>query len=370
MVRALAAIIKTRIVIIIITLTVVAACRTSQEFYICGLARSIVIDPELDLYSFDGFIAKESNKPFAAISLDTQRVYSPNYKFYFEYQTFKDPAKRKVILYSTDRKPISTLKHLPKGATLLWLDNCVILNGGSAPITEKTVIDLRTGRVKTYSTNGWFIFLGQTHNIAFFASSSESCKVAGRTIKNRHSIISIDENGVNLVVDNVSIGNSYPDSVYFYEFFNSKFAIRSLKLQNKSDDDKPLKTEFISENKVVLAPDSITFFTAYEDSYFANGCTYIKVNGGEIYRVTEDSFEKVFDFREAKINGWIKDFKIEGEYLIFKTQNSRIEFAFMDPPKDSIITVNGLIARQRNYGYNTIGVVNLKTKECVYPAIK
>lgn len=362
---------KIRTLILFLTLSIViSACRTHRQFYVCGMARGIVIDPEFDLDNFNGFIDNKNNKPFTIIRLDTLRVYSPDYKYYFEYQTFNDPAHRKAILYNTERKPISTLKHLPKGETLLWLDNCVILDGGSAPITEKIVIDLTTGKIKTYSTNGWFMFLGQTNQKAFFASHSENNKISSITLTNRHSIISLNENGVSLVVDNKSISNSYPDSVYFYDFFNSKFAIRCLKLENKSDDDQPLKIEFISENKIVLTPDSISFFTAYEDSYFSIGDTYVKINGNVIYRVTENSFEKIFDFRESKINGWIRDFKIDGEYLIFKTQNSGIEFALMDPPKDSILTVNGLIAKQHVYGYNTIGIVNLKTKECIYPTIK
>jgi hypothetical protein len=163
------------------------------------MARGIVIDPEFNLDNFNGFIDKKNGKPLSTIRLDTQRVYSPDYSFYFEYQTFKNPALRKAILYNTDRKPISTLKHLPKGETLLWLDNCVILDGGSAPITEKIVIDLTTGKVKTYSTNGWFMFLGQTNQKAFFASDSEINKISGKAIKNRHSIISLNEKGVSLV---------------------------------------------------------------------------------------------------------------------------------------------------------------------------
>ena len=214
------------------------------------MAMSIVIDPEFDLGNFNCFIAKKNNKPLPIIRLDTQRIYSPDNRFYFEYQTFKEPTLRKAILYNTERKAISQLKHLSRGERLLWLDNCVILDGGSGPITEKIVINLTTGKVKNYSTKGWFKFLGQTNQKAFFTLYSENNKISGKTIKNRHSIISINEKGVNLVIDNKSTSNSYPDSVYFYNFFNSKFAIRCLKLENKSDDDQPLKIEFISENKV------------------------------------------------------------------------------------------------------------------------
>ena len=362
---------KIRTLILILTLTILSCgCRTHRQFYVCGMGRNIVIDPEFDLTNFDSYIDKDNGKYLPIIQCDTQKVYSPDYKFYFEYQKFKDPAHRKVILYNNNRKPIARLKHLPKGETLIWLKNCVILDGGSAPITKKTTINLTTGKVKNYRTKGWFMFLGQTNEKAFFASHSDNNKISGKTLKNTHSIISLNEKGVDLFVDNKSISNSYPDSVYFYDFFNSKFTIRCLKLENNSDDDQPLRIEFISENKVILTPDSIKFFTAFEDSYFLNGDTYLKINGNEIYRVSENSFEKIFDFREAKISGWIRDFKIEGEYLIFKIQNSGFEFAFMEEPKDSIMSVNRLIVKKHVYGYNSIGIVNLKTKECFYPTIK
>jgi hypothetical protein len=337
---------------------------------VCGMASGIVIDPQFDLDNFNEFIDKGKNKPLTIIHLDTQRVYSPDYKYYFESQTLNEPNHRKAILYNAERRPIARLKYLPKGETLLWLDNCVILDGGSGPKTEKIVIDVVTGKIKTYSTKGWFMFLGQTNQEAFFASHSENNKISGKTIRNRHSVISLNEKGIRLAVDNKSISNSYPDSVYYYEFFNSKFAIRCVKLEHKSDDDRPLKIEFITGNNVVLTPDSLSFYTACEDSYYMNGETFVKVNGTVIYRVTKSSIEKIFDFRESKIRGWIRDFKIEGEYLIFRAQNSGFEFALQDPPSDSVVTVNGLVAKQHAYGYNTIGIVNLKTKECFYPTIK
>lgn len=349
---------------------VIASCKTYHESFVCGMASGIVVDPKFDLDNFDGFIDIENNKPFSTIHLDRQRIYSPDYKFYFEYQANKDKALSKAILYDTNRKPISTVKNLIIGEMPIWLEKCVIINGGSKSITEKIIINLTTGRVKTYSKNCRLKFLCQTNNKAFFEFRAFNNKISGKSLKKSHSIISLNENGRCDLVHYNKLSNPDPESVYIYEFFNSKFTKRCLKPEYKSKDSQPTRIEYIMDNKVVRTNENITFYESYEKSFFLNGDTYIILNKREIYRVNKNSFEKIFDFGEAKINFWIRDFKIEGQYLIFKTQNGSFGSPIMDPPNDSFETVNGLMAKYENYGYNTIGIVNLITKEYFFPLIK
>jgi hypothetical protein len=86
--------------------------------------------------------------------------------------------------------------------------------------------------------------------------------------------------------------------------------------------------------------------------------------------VSETSFEKIFDFTEANIKGWVREFKIEGDYLIFRTQNNAMRANDLNQSEDSLFTINGLHTKENVYGYNTIGIVNLKTKECMFPRVR
>lgn len=266
-------------------------------------------------------------------------------------------------------KPISKLKHLPIGH-IIWLDKCVILDYQPYLTNKIVVINLATGKLRTHNTTDYrLMFIGNSGKQAYFTSRYANSKISGKVIENEGSIISINENGITQILDNIRTRNMYPnDSLYFYYFYNSYFAIRCLELSHRLGSYQPLKTEFITDTNVIYSSDSIYPFLVNDESYVVNGTTYFKINGTEIYKVKNSFPEKIYDFKEDQMNPWIREFKIEGDYLIYKSQEGG--FDPEDNTEDSLITANGLVVRNRVYGYNTIGIVNLKTKKCSYPSIR
>lgn len=131
--------------------------------------------------------------------------------------------------------------------------------------------------------------------------------------------------------------------------------------------DKPTyKIEISVNDKIVQTSYPYSHFDSY-DSYYSDGATYLKINDNEIYRVKNNTFEKLFTFGEVNVSGWIREFKVEGDFLIFVAQHQSDEISLKK--LDSLITVNGLVAKERDFAFHTLGIINLKTKECFYPTI-
>ena len=248
------------------------------------------------------------------------------------------------------------------------------------------MINLRTGKKKVYKTKGWFIFVGQNKSSAYFVSSSFNTKIAGYKIKSKNSVISISEKGVNYEIDNNSYGGRYlwndrallrrkwiyysKDTVNEYKFFNPFISVRCLTHEDNSGMPKPIGSDFITLATGVFSIGGIEPFDAEENSYTNGDTTYLIFKGSLIYRATQTSFEKLFDFQDYKIYDWIREFKIDGKYLIFKTQGGIGQgFGFDSVQRDTLFTANGLRVFRFASGHNVLGIIDLETKKVFYPKI-
>lgn len=360
----------------------IASCKNTQEGHICGLASSFVVEPEFRLENFTQFIDPETNRPLETLQMDTNRVYSPDNNHYFEF-TF-ELGHQIGTLYNSEDKQLRKIPHLNKHDRLIWLTNSVILDGFSGPVTEKTIINLKNGRKKTYPTKGWFMFIGQDEDKAFFASHSMYSKIGGKLYKDSHSIVSITYDGVQLEVKNNNFEDRFrfkdpivgrkswvyteKDTVLFYEYYNSNVSIQCLRPAETSMDEKPLRTDFLLQSKVIQSPDSISFFTAGSDSYTKGDTTYLILNQNELYRTTPTTFEKVLTLPPEKGAGYFRDFKVAGNYLIYTTQDRG--HIFKKENYGQALTANGLTATHGNYGYYTLRIINLESLETFCPKIE
>lgn len=360
---------KIHLTFLLLIIVLIQACGLRRNGFVCGMMSNIVLEPELNIYHFQGYITNDSASALTAITESNNKIYSPDYNFYLEYKSIKKNVYENVILYDSNKRVIANINQFTLGDKLIWLEKCVIIDKGVSKTNEKSVIEFATGKIENYQSEDWFMFVGQTNNQAFFVSETDEAKISSLTVKHSHSIISINEKGIHLALDNPSFGESYPDSTYYYHYFTPTFAIRSLQLSNSSYDEKSLKIEFLLNDHLVYSPDSISSFFSLEDIYHSQGTSYLKINSNEVYRITPTSFEKIVDFRECNITGWVRDFKIEGDYLIFLTQKNGTEDTTSGTQNFIYKTKNGLLTNATVYGYNEIGILNIKTKECIYPRI-
>jgi hypothetical protein len=337
------------------------ACQTHKHFVHCHLGGSFVVDPEFELGNFSAFINTETGKPLTTLILDTQRIYSPDYNYYFEFQPQKRDGKTKAILFNSNGKKIATVKQLHVRPSIKWLKNCVIFFSNQ----KEHKINLETGRVKKYDE--YMSYLGQLDDTAYYDVSSRDNKFEGFPRNYSNSIFAFSDNGVSPASGISKYRQNAPDSIYSCDFFNSQVALHSINLQKMTYDKPTYKIEISVNNKIVQTSYPYLSFDSYRDSYYSDGATYLKINDNEIYRVKNNTFEKLFTFGEVNVSGWIREFKVEGDFLIFVAQNQSYEISSKN--LDSLITVNGLVAKERDYAFHTLGIINLKTKECFYPTI-
>ena len=110
-----------------------------------------------------------------------------------------------------------------------------------------------------------------------------------------------------------------------------------------------LETTIISSKGKILAnlkTNSFNSFYINEDYYFNENTVYLKINHKEIYKITQTSCEKIFEFNSDNVS-WIRDFKVEGNYLILRIQTSG--GGIIEDAKGSFVTINGLSSEEHVY---------------------
>ena len=349
----------------------------------CGMMNSMVIEPQFRIDNFNGYFDSEGN-PLDTLVLDTNRIYSPDLKFYLDYSDKIEFKDKRVKLYNQSGKMITKIRGVSKYEHITWLDNCVIFNGGSAPEPRKVIVDLTSGKTKTFKTKGWFMYIGQTNSKAYYVPHTDYQKIGNLKVKSRHSIIELDEKSQRILYDNESVEGRYlwnggfglrfrwysysKDTVNFFEYYNPQLAIKCTKLDNKSDDDPPLNVEFIVNDTVRFRTNDIETLFADVNTLFANGKTYVLIDGHKIYISDGKNLEELIDLEDTEPKGF-GDFKIYGKYIVF-TQLQGYMFLTPEEFPDEPITINGLETNFDNYGHSVIGLLDLETKEVFYPAIK
>lgn len=259
---------------------------------------NLVIEPKFRLDNFNGYFDSNGN-PRDTLVLDTNKIYSPDFRYYLDYSDKIEFKDKRVKLYNQSGKMITKIKGVSKYEHITWLDNCVIFNGGSAPEPRKVIVDLKTGKTKIFKTKGWFMYIGQTDSKAYYVSHSDYQKIGNLKVKSRHSIIEIDEQSRSILYDNESCKGRYlwnggygirfrwysysKDTVNFFEFYNPQLSIMCTKLGNKSDDDPPLNVDFIVNDTVRYSPNDIQTLFADGNSLYTNGKTYVKIDGHKIF---------------------------------------------------------------------------------------
>ena len=371
-----------RNIIIISLLLAFFTCQAQKPFikhkqmYVCGLVRSIVINPDFELSNFSGFL--DANlKPLITIMLDTQRVYSPDYKYYFKY-SLQNTTKftRKATLYNKENDSILEINNLVKGGeTPIWLDNGIIVSGTVHTDTnfmyKKDIINFKTKTIKEYFTDYAFSFKGQTNINAFYASQvADQNRFGNELTADGGDMISLGNTIKNLKDSkNVTSHNNDTHSIIFY---NSYFSIKSIRPKYPYNYEELLETTIISnKGKIIANLKTNAFYNFYinTDCYFNEDAVYLKINHKEIYKITQTSCERIFEFTSDNMS-WIRDFKVEGNYLILRIQTQGDGMIEDINAKGSFLTMNGLSAKQHVYGHLSIGIVDLKTKKITYPKIK
>lgn len=339
------------------------------------------IYPEFNLQNFNGFINPQTSKPFDTVYGNSNRIYDNEGKYYFELKLPYEEKQKIYLLKNIEGITICEVSKLDFNHAPIWLNDCVIIDQSTNKKYGKCVIDLRTGKPKFYEVKESFISIGQDSNLAYFISNYGLNKIGKLKVKSRHSIIAISHEGIKLELDNKSYQSKRliqnhqrwqwrwqcaaidKDTVNLNLFYNSNLQIKGKEI-NKV---KLEHSDFIFKNKRLKIKNS------YDNSFFANNylpyknSIFIRLKDNDIYKLDSNNFKCVLEFITLNITGkWLDDFKIEGNYLIFKTY---VDIEREEPKATSWINQNGFEIKDNPSGYDLIGIVNLKTKEVFYPKI-
>ena len=368
-------------ILILVSGVLLSSCKS--KFFMCGMMSNMVIEPQFRIDNFNGYFDSNGN-PRDTLVLDTNRIYSPNLRFYIDYSDKIEFKDKRVKLYDQSGKMIAKIKSVSKYEHITWLDNCVIFNGGSAPEPRKVIVDLTSGKTKTFKTKGWFMYIGQTDSKAYYVPHTDYQKIGNLKVESRHSIIELDEKSQRILHDNESVKGRYlwnggyglrfgwysysKDTVNFFEFYNPQLAIKCTKLENSSDDDPPLNVDFIVKDTVKYSPSDIQTLFADVDTYYGHDKTYVKIDGHKIFVSDGKTLTELIDLEKTELKG-CGDFKVYDRFMVFTQVQG---FMFLTPEKypEEQITVNGLQTNFDNYGHIVIGFLDLETKEVFYPVIK
>lgn len=337
--------------------------------------------PEFKLQNFNGFINTKTNKPFDTVFANSNRIYDNEGKYYFELKLTNEEKQKIYLLKNIEGNIICEVSGVDFNDAPIWLIDCVIIDKSINKKYGKCIIDLRTGKQKFYIVKGHFEAVGQDSNIAYFTSYRSLQKIGKLKVTSRHSIIGISNNGVNLVLDNQCYQSKYlvrnykrwqwrwqycpidKDTVNLNLFYNSNLQIKGKEINRIVLH----HTNFIFKNKLLKIKNS------YDNSFFkTNYLTYknsifIRLKDNDIYKLDSNNFKCVLEFVTLNIQGkWLEEFKIEGNYLIFKNY---VDLEGEEPKATSWINQNGFEIKDNPSGYDLIGIVNLKTKEVFYPKI-
>lgn len=369
------------ILLYIIIFTLINSCNLRKKrYWYCGMGMCYNY-PEFNLQNLNGFINPQTSKPFDTVFANSKRIYDNEGKYYFEYKSTNEKNDKIYSLKNSDGNELCELIDVDFDKDPIWLNDCVIIDKSVNKKYGKCVIDLRTGKQQFYSVKGYFEAVGQDSNTAYLSSYRSLQKIGKLKVKSKHSIIGISNNGINLVLDNQCYQSKYlvrnykrwqwrwqycpidKDTVNLNLFYNSNLQINGKEI-NKV---KLEHSDFIFKNKRLKIKNS------YDNSFFANNylpyknSIFIRLKDNDIYKLDSNNFKCVLEFITLNITGkWLNDFKIEGNYLIFKTY---VDIEREEPKATSWINQNGFEIKYERSGYDLIGIVNLKTKEVFYPKI-
>ena len=375
--------------IIVFVSIILTGCK-SKEIFVCGLASSIKVIPNLHINGVQNYINSITKNPCDTIIYIENIRYSDDRKYFINYNSIDDKNKPKGILYNIEGKLISKFNNLEINEKAIWFRDFLILDGYSYPNPEKTIVSFKSGTKKKLKSKHWFQYIGKDDNKAFFISTSFDNRIGLNWIKDFHSIISIDKKKVELVksndcldfrwlrknYNNLGLHIEYfsNDTLYHYEYFDNKYLIRTLRKDKFIDEDSIIEAGILLNNNILSRLND--FKNIFDTDIYSNDeRKFIKITDTEIYELKEDSIEMIFDFNdivnEFGFGSWIREYRIEKEFLIFNIQASSLDLYFQneDLPKTRI-TKNGLESPTSIYGYHTIGIINLKTNEIYYPEIQ
>ena len=368
------------ILLYIIIFALITSCNLRKKSYwYCGMGMRYNY-PEFNLQNFNGFINPQTNTPFDTVYANSNRIYDNEGKYYFEYKSTNEKKDKIYSLKNSDGNEICELIDIDFDKDPIWLNDCVIIDKSVNKKYGKYVIDLKTVKPKFYEVKESFLSIGQDSNLAYFISNYGLNKIGKLKVKSRHSIIAISNEGIKLELDNKSyktkclIRNHQrwhwrwqytsidKDTVNLNLFYNNNLHIKDKEI-NKVE---LYNTDFIFKNKpykIQSVYENVSYKTNYRK--FQNSI-YIRLQNDHIYKLDSNGLSMAIAFKILAIPGELIDYKIEGNYLIFKTY---VDIEMDEPKTTSWINQNGFEIKYDRSGYDLIGVVDLKTKEVFYPKI-
>ena len=335
---------------------------------------------EFNLQNFNGFINPQTSKPFDTVFANSNRIYDNEGKYYFELKLTNEEKQKIYLLKNIEGNIICEVSDVDFNNAPIWLIDCVIIDKSFNKKYGKCVIDLRTGKHKFYEVKESFVSIGQDSNIAYFTSNYGLNKIGKLKVKSRHSIIAISNEGIKLELDNKSyqtkrlIRNHQrwhwrwqytaidKDTVNLNLFYNNTLLIKGKEI-NKVELNN---SEFIFKKKSFKIQ-SVYKNVSYKTNYrkFQNSI-YIRLQNDDIYKLDSNGLSIAIAFKIQAIPGELIDFRLEGNYLIFKTY---VDIEMNEQKTNSWINQNGFEIKNNPSGYDLIGIVDLKTNEVFYPKI-
>lgn len=256
----------------------------------------------------------------------------------------------------------------------------MIINKSTKKKYGKCVIDFKTGKQQFYGVKESFESIGQDNDEAYLTTNDGLNKIGKLKVKSRHSIIAISNEKIKLELDNKSyqtkrlIRNHQrwhwkwqfaaidKDTVNLNLFYNNNLHIKGKEINSI----ELYHTDFIFKNKPLKIQSvyknlwNQTSFRKYQNSIF------IRLQNNDIYKLDSNGFSIAITFKMLAIQGKLIEYKIEGNYLIFKNY---VEIEREDSKTTSWINQNGFEIKDNPSGYDLIGIVDLKTNEVFYPKI-
>jgi hypothetical protein len=338
------------------------------------------IYPELNIQNFSSFINTKNNKPLDTLFRNTTRIYDNEGKYYLEFKSTNEQKDKNYSLKNSDGNELCELRGIYLDKVPIWLNDCLIIDKTTNKKYGKCVIDFKTGKQQFYEVKESFESIGQDNNVAYFTSNYGLNKIGKLKVKSRHSIIAISNEGIKLELDNKSyqtkrlIRNHQrwhwrwqytaidKDTVNLNLFYNNTLLIKGKEI-NKVELNN---SEFIFKKKSFKIQ-SVYKNVSYKTNYrkFQNSI-YIRLQNDDIYKLDSNGLSIAIAFKIQAIPGELIDFRLEGNYLIFKTY---VDIEMNEQKTNSWINQNGFEIKNNPSGYDLIGIVDLKTNEVFYPKI-
>ena len=291
----------------------------------------IEVDNSLELTQVSRVFKKDNpTEPLDTVYYSSSKTYSDNKKFYLELV----PEEFQYKLMTCDDRFIANVPYTSFYDKIIWLQNCVVIENDVKDFKNPViyVVNLKHGKLVTYSVTGGISYIGQSENHCYFSTAKDSVSIGKYFIPKEGTIFSINEKGP--ARTNAKEREDKDNNIRLY--YDKSFSV-----VREKNSEGVYSCNFHYFDSVWTCPEPIDYFDK-QNVHHSHGAIYVKINSNCIYRFDANSVTKVVDCDTLSI----KQFAIENNYLIYSMYYSYQKPQFGMLNLETMQTLNPILIKK------------------------